>query len=88
MVHATAIAPYIVYLGSLEPEPDLTNLKLQKLLYYAQAWHLVFRQEPLFTDRIEAWRHGPVVPSVFRQYRHFEDRRIEPSDEPIRLSDA
>ncbi|WP_309112478.1 type II toxin-antitoxin system antitoxin SocA domain-containing protein [Saccharothrix sp.] len=43
-------------------------MKLQKLLYYAQAWHLAKYDEPMFTARIEAWRRGPVVPEVY--YRH------------------
>ena len=43
----------------------LTNLHLQKLLYYAQAWSLVIRESELFTEEIQAWRHGPVVPVVY-----------------------
>jgi uncharacterized phage-associated protein len=43
-------------------------MKLQKLLYYTQAWHLAEYGEPLFDARIEAWRRGPVVPEVY--YRH------------------
>jgi uncharacterized phage-associated protein len=50
---------------------DLTPLKLQKLLYYCQAWSLVFRNSPLFIDRIEAWVHGPVVPRVYHKYKEF-----------------
>jgi len=50
---------------------DTTNLKLQKLLYYAQAWNLVFKDRPLFLESIEAWIHGPVVPSVFRRFRAY-----------------
>lgn len=37
---------------------------LQKLLYYVQAWHLAITDEPLFSDQVKAWEHGPVVPSV------------------------
>ena len=48
----------------------ISNLKLQKLLYYAQAWHLALYDEPLFRDRIEAWVHGPVVPPVFGAFKH------------------
>ena len=43
--------------------------KLHKLLYYAQAWSLVWDERPLFRDRIEAWANGPVVPSVYRLQR-------------------
>lgn len=40
---------------------QITTMKLQKLVYYAQAWHLVFHSEPLFADTIEAWPQGPVT---------------------------
>ncbi len=50
---------------------DVTNLKLQKLLYYCQGWYLAIMKQPLFREDIEAWVHGPVVPSVFRSYKSF-----------------
>ncbi|MEU5691152.1 type II toxin-antitoxin system antitoxin SocA domain-containing protein [Actinosynnema sp. NPDC020468] len=43
-------------------------MKLQKLLYYAQAWHLASHDRPLFEARIEAWSRGPVVPEVYRRH--------------------
>ncbi|MDO8571600.1 MAG: DUF4065 domain-containing protein [bacterium] len=49
----------------------LTNKKLQKLLYYAQAWSLVLRKQKLFEDKIEAWVHGPAVRSVYLKYKRF-----------------
>jgi len=55
---------------SRENRSEITNLKLQKLLYYAQAWYLVFNDRPLFDENIEAWVHGPVVPEIFRLYKH------------------
>lgn len=58
----------------------ITNLKLQKILYYAQGWHLGLYGEPLFDDRIEAWVHGPVVPSVYRQFKDFAHRPIDLPD--------
>jgi uncharacterized phage-associated protein len=50
---------------------DLTNLKLQKLLYYSQAWHLALADNILFSEDIEAWIHGPVVPRVFGAFKDF-----------------
>jgi uncharacterized phage-associated protein len=47
----------------------LTNMKLQKLLYYAQGCHLAVFGEPLFDDAIEAWTYGPVVPTVYQTYK-------------------
>ena len=55
----------------------ISNLKLQKLLYYAQGTFLAITDEPLFDDPIEAWTHGPVVPAVYHEYKHFDDRGIE-----------
>ncbi|WP_345423969.1 Panacea domain-containing protein [Pseudonocardia xishanensis] len=44
-------------------------MKMQKLAYYAQAWHLVWESAPLFDDRIEAWANGPVILNLYRQHR-------------------
>lgn len=50
----------------------LTNKKLQKLLYYSQAWHLVlFDGKPLFDEPIQAWVHGPAIPRVYGYYKEF-----------------
>jgi uncharacterized phage-associated protein len=56
---------------------DVSNLKLQKLLYYTEAWHLAFGGNQLFDDAIEAWVHGPVVPRVFREYRKYRWSAVE-----------
>lgn len=44
-------------------------MKLQKLVYYSQAWHLVWDEQPLFSERIEAWANGPVVYELFDAHR-------------------
>ena len=48
----------------------ISNLKLQKLLYYAQGSCLAITDKKLFDDPIVAWRHGPVVESVYREYKN------------------
>lgn len=48
---------------------DMTNLKLQKVLYFAQAAHLGINGSPLFDDEIEAWGLGPVVPVVYEAFK-------------------
>jgi uncharacterized phage-associated protein len=47
----------------------MTTMKLQKLVYYAQAWSLAWDDAPLFADAIEAWEHGPVVRTLFEHHR-------------------
>jgi uncharacterized phage-associated protein len=48
---------------------NLDAMKLQKLLYYSQAWSLVWDGKPLFPSKIEAWANGPVVREVFKAYQ-------------------
>jgi uncharacterized phage-associated protein len=75
---ADAINVAELFLSWAHRDGDLiTNLKMQKLLYYAQAWHLVnFNKKPLFNDGIEAWDFGPVIPSVYHEYKTFGYRPI------------
>ena len=55
----------------------ISNLKLQKLLYYVQAWHLAVFESPLFPERFQAWVHGPVVPDVYRRFNGYKWRNID-----------
>lgn len=59
------VAAYI--LGRLDK--PVSAMKLQKLVYYCQAWHLVWDDEPLFPERIQAWANGPVVYELFDAHR-------------------
>ena len=63
----------------------ISNMKLQKLLYYVQGFHLAIFDEPLFEDEIEAWMYGPVVPSVYERYQSNGYNGIRPEREPIML---
>lgn len=59
---------------------QISNLKLQKLLYYAQGYSLAILNRPLFDEPIECWRHGPVVESVYHCYKHYRDQCIPSID--------
>jgi uncharacterized phage-associated protein len=62
------------------------NLKLQKLLYYSQAVHLVLNDKaPLFPEVIEAWDYGPVIPPVYHEYKPCGFDILPPADEPASL---
>ena len=58
------VAQYI-----LELHGSMTTMKLQKLVYYCQAWHIAWTDNILFSSRIEAWADGPVVPDLFRRHQ-------------------
>lgn len=62
-------------------EEQMTNMKVQKLLYYAQSLHLALFDEPLFGDEIQAWRYGPVCPPAYRFYSQFEAEQLPMPDE-------
>ncbi len=47
----------------------MTVMKLQKLVYYCQAWSLVWDEKPLFHEPIQAWANGPVVPALYQWHR-------------------
>jgi len=74
------IARWFVAWAAADDESHLTNLKLQKLLYYAQGANYALRGEPLFDDEIQAWAHGPVVPEVYHCYKEFRGGAIEPTE--------
>lgn len=46
----------------------MTAMKLQKLVYYSQAWHTVWADEELFANKIEAWKDGPVCPDLWKNH--------------------
>lgn len=62
------VANYFLKIVDREAGSSITHLKLQKLVYYAQAWHAVFTGKKLFNSRIEAWVHGPVCPELYNVY--------------------
>lgn len=64
MATAHDVAAYV-----LESIGPMTAMKLQKLVYYSQAWHLAWEDEPLFQEDIQAWANGPVVYSLYDEHR-------------------
>jgi uncharacterized phage-associated protein len=76
MTHVSDVARYI-----LERQGPVTTLKLQKLVYYVQAWAIA-KGEPLISDTVKAWVQGPVVPSLYQQHKGL--RQIAASNMTIR----
>ena len=76
MASAFEVAKYILKLTRPEWGDHVSNLKLQKLLYYSQGAHLALFGKRLFPEEIQAWEHGPVVPLVYRAYAEVGDQGI------------
>ncbi len=79
MLDALNVAKYVIH-EFHEREDLITNLKLQKLLYYIQGWYLGICKKPLFQENFEAWIHGPVIPEVYHTYKSY---RWNPISEEI-----
>lgn len=62
------IANVFIHLANSESEGSITNLKLNKLLYFAQGWSLALRDKALFNEDIQAWKFGPVIPLIYRSF--------------------
>ncbi|WP_346297086.1 DUF4065 domain-containing protein [Rhodopseudomonas sp. P1] len=74
---ASDVAKFILSMANPE-ENDFSNLKLQKLCYYAQGLATSMRGVPLFKERIAAWDHGPVVEALYHQYKMHKADPIPP----------
>ncbi len=64
MAKVLDVAAYI-----LNKQGPMTAMKLQKLVYYSQAWTLVWDEKPLYRNHIEAWANGPVIPALYKAHR-------------------
>lgn len=73
---------------SAETGEPLGAFKLHRLVYYCQAWHLVWEGRVLFPERIEAWASGPVVPALYEKHRGSYVVTAWPDGDPGRLSAA
>lgn len=83
---ADQVANYI--LRSAHDAGDvITNLKLQKLIYYAQAWYLALYDEPLFDEEFQAWVHGPVQRELYDRFKNYRWNPIEENPDLPTLPD-
>jgi uncharacterized phage-associated protein len=69
MENINDVCDYVIFRVKSEDDTSLSNLKLQKLLYYTQAWHLAFHSKKLFEGDFQAWIHGPVNREIFERFK-------------------
>lgn len=70
MAEVRDVAKYFIHLSEENTPYAITPLKLQKLVYYAQGFHLRETGKPLFNEDLLAWDHGPVVRKLYNDYKH------------------
>ena len=66
---ACAVANY--FIERTRKESPVTQMKLQKLVYFAHGWHLGITQKPLINEQVEAWPYGPVIPSLYQDLKRW-----------------
>jgi uncharacterized phage-associated protein len=76
MITAHDVANAFIKLHDDDSGDVLTNLKLQKLVYYAQGFHLALFDEPLFNENLVAWEHGPVVVDLYHELKQFGSSEV------------
>jgi uncharacterized phage-associated protein len=76
MANVYEVAGFILQVGKASDNEGgydlITNLKLQKLIYYCQGFNLAFFNTPLFPEPIEAWDHGPVCPVLYHKLKKYK----------------
>jgi uncharacterized phage-associated protein len=88
VIAALQISNKIINSIDTERGDTISNLKLQKLLYYMQGFHLAVFDSPLFEEEITAWQYGPVVPDIYHHFKVFGSNTLtlNGEEEIIRLS--
>lgn len=68
---AASIANEFLDLAAAEPNRKLTQIEIQKLVYFAHGWNLAYTDEPLIGELFEPWKYGPVVRTLYDAFRRF-----------------
>ena len=77
MYNAIDIARKVIANTDVDKGDAITNLKLQKLLFYLQGYWLGFHKKPLFNEQVEAWEYSPVIPSVYEIFKKYGKSAID-----------
>ena len=73
---ALAISEYLINMQRYYPVLNLSHLKLQKLLFYCQAFHIASKDVPMYKEDVLAWTYGPVVNEVYKKYKSYGGQAI------------
>ncbi len=71
-----AVANYFLDLAEKSGKP-LDPMKMQKLVYFAHGWYLLNYNEPLLNEKIQAWKFGPVIQSLYHEFKAFGNNPID-----------
>lgn len=76
MFNPKSIANYFLQLAESSGE-TISPMKLQKLVYYAHGWYAGYTGQPLINEAVEAWQYGPVIPSLYHEFKMYGSKDIK-----------
>lgn len=76
MFNPKSIANYFLELAAANGQ-SISPMKLQKLVYYAHGWYAGYTNQPLINEAVEAWQYGPVIPSLYHEFKRFGSGSIQ-----------
>jgi uncharacterized phage-associated protein len=85
---AKTIANYFISKAKSESKTDLTPMKLLKLVYVAHGWHLALTGKPLIFESIDAWKYGPVIDSLYHEFKKYKNNPITMLTEAHPIADS
>jgi uncharacterized phage-associated protein len=80
MSYSASLIAYAFVKKGIEEGRPLTQMKLQKMVYFAQGIHLALHKEPLVKDVFQAWKYGPVIPNIYHTYKYYGSSPIMDTD--------
>ncbi|MGE0561964.1 MAG: Panacea domain-containing protein [Flavobacteriales bacterium] len=84
-INASTVAKELINISYREEGTDITNLKLQKLLYYVQGTSISMLGEKMFPEKIIKWQYGPVVKNIYHEYKEYSNQIIPIQDQKINI---
>jgi uncharacterized phage-associated protein len=80
MPYSASVIAYAFVKKAIEEGSPLTQMKLQKMVYFAQGIHLILHDEPLIKENFQAWKYGPVVPAIYHDYKFYGSSPINDTE--------
>jgi uncharacterized phage-associated protein len=80
MSYSASLIAYAFVKKAIESGNPVTQMKLQKLVYFAHGLHLASYDEPLISEYFQAWKYGPVVPAIYQEYKYYGSSPIATTD--------
>jgi len=80
MPYPASLIAYAFVKKGIESGNPVTQMKLQKLVYFAHGLHLATYGEPLINEKFQAWKFGPVIPAIYRDYKFYGSSPIADTD--------